>query len=202
MMNFRSLRLLALGIALSALAALTGCSAMNAQNPSEGLRPANAVPDEGGMGLMLKGADVVAYFTMNKYVQGSPQFKSAHQGVAFHFASSEHKALFDKDPAKYMPQYNGFCANGIAYGIPWGGDADSWRMVDGKLYMFGGQGSRDGWLMDEPKFMKLADGYWKEEVAGNNSFWQRSKRLVFRVPHYMSGEQLAKAVAEAKAKKP
>jgi hypothetical protein len=28
---------------------------------------------------------------------------------------------------------------------------------------------------------------------------QRAKRLVFRVPHYQSGEALAKAVAEAKA---
>lgn len=202
MMNFRPLRLLALGVALSALAALAGCSAMSAQNPSGQLRPVNAAPSEEGMGLMLKGADVVAYFTMNKYVQGSSQHKSAYQGVVFHFSSHEHKALFDKEPMKYMPQYNGFCANGIAYGIPWGGDADSWRMVNGKLYLFGGQGSRDGWLLDEPKYMKLADAYWKEEVQGNNSFWQRSKRLVFRVPHYMSGEQLAKAVAEAKAKKP
>ena len=202
MMNFRSLRRLALGLTLCVLTVLAGCSAMSAQNPSGTLRPANAVPSEEGMGLMLKGADVVAYFTMNKYVQGSPQHKSAYQGVAFHFASAEHKALFDKEPAKYMPQYNGFCANGIAYGIPWGGDADMWRMVGGKLYIFGGQGSMDGWLLDEAKYMKLADGYWKEEVAGSNSFWQRSKRLVFRVPHYMSGEQLAKAVAEAKAKKP
>jgi hypothetical protein len=38
-------------------------------------------------------------------------------------------------------------------------------------------------------------------VAGTHSFWQRAKRLVFRVPHYKSGEALAKMVAEAKAKK-
>jgi YHS domain-containing protein len=196
-MNLRSMRLLAMGIVV---AVVTGCGAMNAQNPSGGLRPANAAPDAGGAGLMLKGADVVAYFTMNKFVQGSPQFRSEHQGVAFHFSSAEHKALFDKEPAKYMPQYNGFCANGIAYAIPWGGDADIWRMVGGKLYIFGGQGSMDGWLLDEAKYMKLADGYWKDEVAGSNSFWQRSKRLVFRVPHYLTGEQLAQAVAEAKAK--
>ncbi len=39
-------------------------------------------------------------------------------------------------------------------------------------------------------------------MAGSHSFWQRGKRLVFRVPHYKSGEELAKMVAEAKAKKP
>jgi hypothetical protein len=122
--------------------------------------------------------------------------------VTFHFASAEHKALFDKEPARYLPQFGGFCANGITYGIPWGGDADSWRMLNGKLYIFGGAGSRDAWLLDEPANLALAERYWKDEVAGSNSFWQRSKRLILRVPHYKSGDELAKLVAQAKAKKP
>lgn len=190
-------------LALTAvLLGLAGCGAITAQNPSGSLRPVNAVADGGDAGVMLKGADVVAYFTQDKYVQGSPEFKSDYQGVTFRFSSAANKALFDKEPTKYQPQFGGYCADGLVYGIPWGGDADTWRMVDGKLYIFGGAGSRDAWLLDEPRNLKLADKYWNEEVKGNNSFWQRSKRLIFRVPHYQSGEQLAKAVAEAKAKKP
>jgi hypothetical protein len=88
------------------------------------------------------------------------------------------------------------------YGIPWGGDADTWRIIDGKLYIFGGAGSRDAFLLDVPGNRKLADQYWATEVAGSNSFWQRSKRLVFRVPHYASGEELARRVAAARAAKP
>ena len=182
--------------------ALAGCGAITAQNPSGSLRPVNAVADGADSGVMLKGADVVAYFTQNQYVQGSPQFKSDYQGVTFRFSSAENKALFDREPTKYQPQYGGYCADGLVYGIPWGGDADTWRMVNGKLYIFGGAGSRDAWMLDEPRNLVLADKYWKEEVEGSNSFWQRTKRLVFRVPHYKSGEQLAAAVAEAKAKKP
>ena len=193
------LRFLALATLVVGLA---GCGAMSAQNPSGALRPVNATPDASDGAVMLKGADLVAYFTQNKYVQGLPQFKSDYQGVTFRFASAEHKALFDKEPMKYQPQYGGFCADGLVYGIPWGGDADTWKMVDGKLYIFGGAGSRDAFLLDEPRNIQLADKYWKEEVAGSNSFWQRTKRLIIRVPHYQSGEQLAKAVAEAKAKKP
>ena len=184
-----------------AAALLGGCTAMTAQNPPGKLSPVNAVADGGDDRVMLKGADVVAYFTQGKYVQGSPQYKSVYQDVTFRFASPEHKALFDAAPQKYQPQYGGFCANGIAYAIPWGGDADSFRMIDGKLYIFGGQGSRDGWDLDVPLNMKRADGYWAGEVAGSNSFVQRSKRMVFRVPHYLSGEELAKEVAAAKAKK-
>ena len=190
-------------LALAAVVvSLAGCGAITAQNPSGSLRPVNAVADGADAGVMLKGADVVAYFTQDKYVQGSPQFKSDYQGVTFRFSSAANKALFDKEPTRYQPQFGGYCADGLVYGIPWGGDADTWRMVDGKLYIFGGAGSRDAWLLDEPRNLKLADKYWNEEVQGSNSFWQRTKRLVFRVPHYQTGEQLAKAVAEAKAKKP
>ena len=191
-----------IGVA-TAVVSLAGCSAMLAQNPSGELKPVNAVPDEvANGGVMLKGADVVAYWTMNRYVQGKPEISSRYEGVNFRFSSAEHKALFDQAPQKYLPEYNGYCANGIVYGIPWGGDADSFKMINGKLYMFGGQGSRDGWDLDVPRNLALAEKYWKEEVQGSNSFVQRTKRLTFRVPHYRSGEELARDVADAKAKKP
>jgi YHS domain-containing protein len=187
-------------LAIGAVACLMGCSAMNAQNPSGSLKPVNAHVVDGASTVMLKGHDVVSYFTQNKHAQGSAQFASQYEGVTFHFASAEHKALFDKEPTKYLPQYGGYCANGIVYGIPWGGDADSWMMLNGKLYMFGGLGSREGFLLDVPGNLALADKYWKEEVAGSNSFWQRTKRLTFRVPHYKSGKDLADLVAAKKAK--
>jgi YHS domain-containing protein len=189
-------------VVLSAAVALSACSSMTAQNPSSSkLKPVNAVELGGQERVMLAGHDVVSYFTQGKHAKGNPQHQTVHEGVTFHFASAEHKALFDKEPAKYLPQYGGYCANGIVYGIPWGGDADSWRIDNGKLYIFGGAGSKAGFELDLPGNLKLADKYWAEEVAGSNSFFQRSKRLVFRVPHYKSGEELAKMVADAKGKK-
>jgi YHS domain-containing protein len=180
---------------------LAGCGAMQAQNPSSSLRPVNAVADGADERVILKGADVVAYFVDGKYVQGTPQHRSLYEGVTFRFASAEHKAQFDKEPRKYLPEFGGYCANGIAYAIPWGGDADTWRMIDGKLYIFGGQASKDAFELDVPGNLALAHKYWTEEVAGSNSFWQRSKRLVLRVPHYKTGEELARMVAQNKAKK-
>ena len=188
-------------IAATLVATLAGCGAINAQNPSSSLKPLNAVVDATDSRVMLKGADVVAYFTQSKYVQGDVKFKSDFEGVTFRFSSADNKALFDKEPKKYLPEYGGYCANGIAYGIPWGGDADTWKMIGGKLYIFGGQESKEGFEIDEARYLQLADKYWKEEIAGNNSFLQRSKRLVFKVPHYKSGDEVAKEVAAARAKK-
>lgn len=182
--------------------ALSGCGAMRAQNPDSPLKPVRASAMDGDAHVMLDGHDVVAYFTLGRHALGQPQFKSVYQGVTFRFASAEHRALFDAAPTRYLPQYGGFCANGIAYGIPWGGDADTWRIFNGKLYIFGGAASRDAFELDTRANLKLADHYWAREVAGSNSFWQRIKRLVWRVPHYKSGSELASMVARARANKP
>jgi YHS domain-containing protein len=196
-MTSKSLRHLLLAFATLLLA---GCGAMTAQNPSGKYSPVNAVAEGDEARVMLKGADVVAYFVSNKYQQGLSQFTSRYEDISFRFASAENKALFDKQPTKYLPEFGGYCANGLVYAIPWGGDADTWKMINGKLYIFGGQASKDGFEVDEKQNLALAESYWKDEVAGSNSFFQRWKRLIFRVPHYKSGEDLAKAVAEAKAK--
>ncbi|MEO8250002.1 MAG: YHS domain-containing (seleno)protein [Burkholderiales bacterium] len=174
---------------------------MQVQNPSSDLKPVNAVELASEDRVMLKGADVVAYFTDGAYRQGSAEHQSQYEGVAFWFASAEHKALFDQAPQRYPPQFGGYCANGIAYGIPWGGDADIWKLIDGKLYIFGGQGSKDAFELDKKVNLALAEKYWTDEVKGSNSFIQRYKRLAFGVPHYKSNEELAKAVAAAKAGK-
>ena len=181
---------------------LSGCSALSAQNPSSALKPVNAAEIAPDQRVMLRGADVVAYFTDGAFRQGSAEHRSSYEGVSFWFASAAHQALFEQSPERYLPQYGGYCANGIVYGIPWGGDADTWKITDGKLFIFGGQASKDGWDLDEPANLALANRYWAEEVKGNNSFLQRAKRMVLRVPHYKSGEELAREVAAAKATRP
>jgi YHS domain-containing protein len=180
-------------------AVLAGCAPMRAQNPGQGLSPVRAEPLPDGGSLMLAGTDVVAYFTQGRHVVGSPQFASVHRGVRLHFASAEHKARFDAEPARWLPQYNGYCANGIAYAIPWGGSPESWRIHDGRLYIFGGETSRAAFELDLKNQIALADRYWRDEIEGRNSFVQRTRRLVFRVPHYKSDAELAAAVAAARA---
>jgi YHS domain-containing protein len=179
------------------LTVISGCAPLITQSPNGSIRPLNASSEGEDKHLMLFGHDVVAYFTQATHRKGDPAIKSIIDGVTFRFASAEHKALFDAAPEKYIPQYNGYCANGIVYGIPWGGDADSWRIIEGKLYIFGGKGSRDGFYVDVPRNRALADKYWNEEVRGSNAYWQRVKRYVFnKVPHYKTGAELAEEVRQ------
>ena len=190
----RFARVLLVAAALSA----AGCAPLVTQSPGEGLSPVNAVSDGEDKHLILFGHDVVSYFTDHHHQLGSAQIKSVYKGVTFRFASAEHKKMFDAAPEKYIPQFGGFCSNGIVYGIPWGGDADTWEIFDGKLYIFGGKGSHDAFMLDVPRNMALANKYWNEEVNGSNALVQRTRRLVFRVPHYKTGKELADEVARAR----
>ena len=178
--------------------AMSACAPFVTQSPGQGLSPVNAVEDGADKRVMLFGYDVVSYFTDGKERRGSAEITSEYKGVTFRFASAGHKRLFDAAPERYIPQFGGYCTNGIVYGIPWGGDADSWEIVDGKLYMFGGKGSHDAFNLDPRRNMELAHKYWTEEVNGSNAFVQRTTRLVFRVPHYKSGKELADEVARSK----
>jgi YHS domain-containing protein len=185
MSRLRSLGLLSLVVALLAL---QGCAGLTA----------NTISDGGDKHLGLKGHDPVAYFTDGKHMLGDAKFKAEHEGVTYRFTSDEHKKMFSENPARYAPQYGGFCANGIVYAIPWGGDPDTWRIVNDRLFIFGGEASKRYWSMEEKRNLELGDQYWRNEVKGSSPVMQRYKRLVFRVPHYKSGKELE---AEWQAKK-
>lgn len=178
--------MLALGAGLLAVVV----QAQQAASPNAG--PFRTMSEGADAKLMLLGHDAVAYFTQNEAVRGDPNIKAEHLGVTWRFASEANKAEFLKSPEKYMPQFGGFCSNGINYAVPWGagGGPNTWRIYRGKLYVFGGQSSRDHFEMDTERNLQLAHKYWNEEVAGSNALWTRFKRLVFRVPHYKTDRAL------------
>ena len=72
----------------------------------------NAEPD----GLVLHGYDPVAYFASNAAVKGNPKYKAAYKGATYYFVSENHRKLFKKDPARYAPQYGGYCAMAVSMG--------------------------------------------------------------------------------------
>lgn len=93
-------------------------------------------------GVILKGFDAVAYFKEGKAVKGNPDISSTYHSAKFLFASPANKAEFDKDPAKYAPQFGGFCAYGVTLGVLADPEGPSAFMVyKGKLYICGNQGA-------------------------------------------------------------
>jgi YHS domain-containing protein len=89
-----------------------------------------------GYGVAVRGNDVVALASGLAVTPGHAKFTQAHDGVAYYFATEESKKKFAANPGKYMPQYGGFCALGVALGKKLDGSPRFADIVDGKLYLF------------------------------------------------------------------
>lgn len=175
---FFSLSFGRLGAAALTLALLQGCATMN------------VVTDGEDKNLMLRGNDPVAYFTARKPVPGQAGIKTVHAGLTYRFASEDHRAMFLANPARYVPKYGGFCASGAPYALKANIGANVFKIVDDRLYFFGGERSRRHWEMDQTQNIELGDRYWESETKNVWFRWQNWKRYTLRVPHYRTDVEL------------
>jgi YHS domain-containing protein len=114
-------------------------------------------------GAAILAYDAVAYFTDNKPVKGSPKFHSEYEGAKYYFASAEHKALFDANPAKYAPAYGGYCGYAASIGKVRPANPLIWSIVNGQLIV---------------QHTKGADELWRRDVAGNKARADKSWPLL------------------------
>ncbi|MEM9939062.1 MAG: YHS domain-containing (seleno)protein [Pseudomonadota bacterium] len=110
--------------------------------------------------VAVEGHDPVAYFKVGEPVKGSKDFTTTYEGAEFRFSSAENKAEFEADPARYAPQYGGYCAWAVAQGQTAKGDADHWAVVDGKLYLNYNRSIQNKWNEDRSGFITSADQNW------------------------------------------
>jgi YHS domain-containing protein len=111
-------------------------------------------------GLALQGYDPVAYFSEKKPVAGKPEFTARHEGATYRFASAANRDAFAAAPAKYAPQYGGYCAFGMAGGYKAPIEPGAWTVVDGKLYLNYSRSVRSQWSSDVPGYVRKADANW------------------------------------------
>lgn len=110
--------------------------------------------------LALQGYDTVAYFTVGEPTKGSADYTTTYEGAEFRFSSEENLNLFLAEPAKYAPQFGGYCAWAVAKGQTAKGDARRWAVVDGKLYLNYNKGIQKKWDKDRAGFITSANENW------------------------------------------
>src|SRR5438876_1221409 len=86
-------------------------------------------------GLAIQGYDPVGFFTEHRAVKGNPQFSSTYNGAKYNFASAANKATFDASPAKYEPQFGGFCAYAASKGHTAPVKVEASQVLNGRLLM-------------------------------------------------------------------
>ena len=147
----RALRSAVLGAGLL----FVGTTALSAQP----VQAAQEINVQGG--YAVHGYDPVAYFTEGKPVEGSESFTATHDGASYKFATAEHRDMFIADPAKYAPQYGGFCAFGVAMaGRKFDGDPTQWTVKDGKLYLNVNATVQERFRENVPGYIRGADNNW------------------------------------------
>ena len=115
-------------------------------------------------GLAIEGYDPVAYFTAGKAIEGKKDITASEAGVTYYFASTKNRDLFKTEPAKYTPQYGGWCAYAMgASGEKVEVDPETFKVLNGKLYLFYNKyfnNTLKTWNKDEPSLKKKADANW------------------------------------------
>ena len=145
-----------------AMAALVSTAMMGALVPAQAADEVNVAPglSIAGAPVALHGFDPVAYFTERMPVRGSDALVHVYEDVAYRFSSQAHLDAFKQDPARYLPQYGGFCAYGVSVGKKFDGDPRLWKVEDGKLYLNLNEEIYATFLEDVDGNIEKADDNW------------------------------------------
>ena len=142
-----------------------------------------------GEQLMLLGYDPVGYFSDTRPVRGQHTIAAANEGRTYYFATAAHRDAFVAAPAKYEPQYGGFCSNGAPYGVKMGSDPTQFEVVDGRLFIFGDVQGKEFWLLDRDDNIRHADLLWPG-IRDKGWRTQSLSAWIFKVPWYRDGKSL------------
>lgn len=97
-------------------------------------------------GLALKGYDPVAYFHNQEARPGSEEFSLDWGGTTWQFVDADSKAIFERNPDAYAPQFGGYCSFAIGKGFTADISPDAWHIQSGKLYLFADKKVREEWV--------------------------------------------------------
>ena len=116
-------------------------------------------------GVALGGYDAVSYFTKSKAVMGNKAYTSKWQGATWLFSTDANRLRFTASPEAFAPQYGGYCSNQMSLGNLSDIDAEVWRIIDDKLYLFGHDAGRVRWASDTDQRILDADRHWHSYIA-------------------------------------
>ena len=116
-------------------------------------------------GVAIQGYDPVAYVTEGAAVGGDAGITAKHDGATYQFASAANRDTFLSDPARYAPQYGGFCAYAVSKGYTAPIDPQAFSVVDNKLYLNFSKSVRGLWSEDIPGNIKKGDANWPKLSA-------------------------------------
>ena len=121
--------------------------------------------------LAVEGYDLVSYFTQDNPQQGKEAFLVGWKGARYLFASEENKAIFKKNPDKYLPAYGGWCAYAMVRGKEVDINPKAYHIQQGQLHLFyktNWVDTQAKWIKDEVTNKTKADQVWAKKLVQKN----------------------------------
>ena len=128
-----------------AVAVMAGASVLAAQKSDE---PA------------IGGYCPVAYQAAGKAQKGDPKVTSTFESQTFRLTNPMVKQMFDKEPAKYAPGYQGFCAAAVAKGMKLKSNPELFTVENGKTYLFSTAQAKQMFDKDKANMIAMANANW------------------------------------------
>lgn len=118
--------------------------------------------------IAINGYDPVSYFNDRKPSRGIEEFEYKWNNTKYRFSCEENLERFKSNPAKYTPQYEGYCAFAMSRGDYARIDPEAYAIVDEKLYLTYNRDIRNAWLQDKENYINKADRIWQDSKYNNN----------------------------------
>jgi len=125
----------------------------------------NLVNVSGASDVALSGFDPVSFFQSESPVNGSPMIRSEYGGATYLFSSEGNREAFIASPARFVPQFGGFCAYGVSLGMLLPVDITTAQVRDGTLYLNVNAGIREKFDADFSGIIGRANTNWPELFA-------------------------------------
>ncbi len=113
------------------------------------------------LAVAISGYDATSFFTGTPR-PGIPRFNATFNGGIWFFTTEAARDQFRASPARFAPQFDGYCAWAASQGYKAPGNPEFWRVVDNRLYL---------------KVHEQAQAMWVRDIPGNiakgNTNWPR-----------------------------
>ncbi len=109
----------------------------------------------------LKGYCPVAYSKRGEALKGRSNVTAAYRGWLYHFVSEAYRDEFLADPQAFLPQFDGYCTEGVSRGKRYPADPEHFFVKDGKTYFLYDAKTKMTFLTNPGEYIQKADEQWK-----------------------------------------
>jgi YHS domain-containing protein len=133
--------------------------------------------------LALEGYDAITYFDLTGAKLGTDSHQAVYRGKRYLFSNSDNQQKFADDPQRYLPQFDGHCAQSMAMDKVVPSNPAVYTLEEGKLYMFKDEAAKKKWSLEPERNLLAAKKSWsfnaekREKQIGAKNLWKTKNQV-------------------------